>query len=460
MSASSSGINQFEVMSTEVKGGPDTNLCYVCKGSRMLCGKSSCPVVTKYHAHMKAKRSFSEHIAGSSPPSVFVGRANYPKVFIGPMVPPIMGDTEIMDTPEQWVGKTIDDIVGYRMNLVRGMHKVEVHNVENGGKIVDETRELAMGHGTADMEAVFHRKPVGRLTFDDNSQPFGPSAPLKKFDINSLKIDQRIEKAYSDTDLKAADAVIDLYGNGQMVSRLQRAFSVGAFGVGKRRKFVPTRWCITAIDDTLGKNLLQRTRDAPYITDFEVYETEELDNRWAVLMMPTSWRYELIEAWYPKSVWNPYGQGISIISDWEFYKPRKTYARIGGCYYAARLAVNENLTARNRQAGVVIFREAHAGYIMPIGVWNVRENVRVAVRKKPKKFSTLKQALDHIQNKMDIPMKRWINSSGILKDTLHQKRLEDFLAGNEDAEPDMEVKDEAHGSEGQHSLESIEIAGT
>ena len=445
-------------MSSQVQGGPSSGLCSVCKGSKMLCGKASCPIVTKYHAHLKAKRTFSENIAGSSPPSVFVGRANYPKVYVGPMVPPITGDTEIMDTPEMWVGKTMDDIVGFRMNLVRGMHRVDVHNVENGGRIVDETRELAMGYGTAEMEAQFWRKPVGRLTFDDNTQPFGPSAPLRKFDVNSIKIDQRIEKAYSDTDLKAAEAVIGLYQNGQRLSRLQRAFSVGAFGEGKRRKFVPTRWSITAIDDTIGKDMLQRTRDAPLIQDFEVYETEELDNRWAVLFMPTTWRYELIEAWYPRSIWNPYGSGIEILSDWEFYKPRKTYARIGGCYYAARLAVNENLIARNRQAGVVIFREAHAGYIMPVGVWNVRENVRSAVKKKPSRFTTLKQALDHIQRKMDIPMKRWINNSGILKDTLYQRRLEDFLGGNENAEPDMEARDESHGKEGQDSLEPVEIA--
>ena len=54
---------------------------------------------------------------------------------------------------------------------------------------------------------------------------------------------------------------------------------------------------------------------------------------------------------------------------------------------------------------------------------------------------------------------KWIKSSGILKDTLYQKRLEDFLAGNENAEPDLEAKDETHGSEGQHSLQPIEIAG-
>lgn len=443
----------FTSMTGDVAGGSSAALCSVCKGSRLLCGKDRCPVVTRYHAHLKASVRFSENMAGSSPPSVFVGRAGYPKVYVGPMVPPVMGDTEIMDMPEMWVGKSIDDILGYRMNLVRGMHAVDVHAVENSGRIVDETRELAMGHGTADLEAVFHRRPWGKLTFDDNTQPFGPSAPLKSFDINSIKIDQRIDRAYSDTDLKASEAVIGLYGNGIMLSRLQRAFSVGAFGIGKNRKFVPTRWSITAIDDTLGKNLLLKTRDAPLITDFEVYETESLDNRWAVLMMPCTWRYELIEAWYPRSVWNPYGQGIEIISDWEFYKPRKTYAKIGGCYYSARLAVNENLTARNRQAGVVIFREAHAGYIMPVGVWNVRENVRDAVRKAPRKFPALGDALAYIQTKMDIPLDRWIRTSGILKDMLHQRRIEDYLEGR--AEPDTEARDEGHGVEGQHSTEPV-----
>jgi len=451
---------EFNAVSSDIQGGASSALCSVCKGSRLLCGKDRCPVVTRYHAHLKASVKFSENIAGSSPPSVFVGRAGYPKVFVGPMVPPMMGDTEIMDMPEKWVGKSIDDILGYRMNLVRGMHAVDVHAVENSGKIVDETRELAMGYGTADMEAVFHRKPWGRLTFDDSTQPFGPSAPLKSFDINSIKIDQRIDKAYSDTDLRAAEAVINLYGNGIMLSRLQRAFSVGAFGIGPRRKFVPTRWSITAIDDLLGKDLLLKTRDAPIITDFEVYETEQLDNRWAILMMPCTWRYELIEAWYPRSVWNPYGQGIEIISDWEFYKARKTYAKIGGCYYSARLAVNENLTARNRQAGVVIFREAHAGYIMPVGVWNVRENVRDAVKKAPRKFASLSEALAYIQAKMDIPMVRWIRTSGILKDMLYQKRIEDFVgSGSEGSasgdEPNLEAMDEDHGSEGQHSVQPL-----
>lgn len=439
----------FERARTDIKGGASSSLCVACKGSRLLCGKDRCPVLTKYHAYSKTKdTTFSENIAGSSPPSVFVGRYAYPKVFVGPLVPPVMGDTTLMDLPEQWLGKSIEDIVGLRMQLVRGMHKVEVTNVENGGRIIDDTRELALGSLSADMEAEFLRKPMGRLTFDTEVQPFGPSAPLRNMNLGNVKIDQRIDKAYSDTDLKSVDAVIGLYNNDIMVSKIQKAFSVGAFGIGKNRKFVPTRWSITAVDDILGKNLLKRTRNAPLINEFEVYETEELDNRWQILMMPCSWRYELIEAWYPRSVWNPYGKGIVIFSDYEFYKARKTYAKIGGCYYSARLAVNENLTARNRQAGVVIFREAHPGYIMPVGVWNVRENVRNAVRKQPKKFNTLSDALKHISGKMDIPIKRWIKTSGILKEMLYQKRLDDFLDGRKPVDPTLE---EEHGNEGRES---------
>ena len=60
----------------------------------------------------------SDSLSGTSPPSVFVGSYNYPKVNVGPMVPPIHGDTSLLDTPEKWIGKTLEEIVNYRLNLV------------------------------------------------------------------------------------------------------------------------------------------------------------------------------------------------------------------------------------------------------------------------------------------------------------------------------------------------------
>jgi hypothetical protein len=171
---------------------------------------------------------------------------------------------------------------------------------------------------------------------------------------------------------------------------------------------------------------MKKTKTYPYINEFRVYYLNRFDNRWVVLLMPCEWQYELIEAWYPKTTWNPYGRGISIFNSYEFYEGRTTYAEIGGCYYAARLAVNEFLNRERRQAGVVVMREAHPGYIMPIGVWNVRESVRNALTREYRKFDTLKEALIHISEIMDIPLQRWIKNSGVLKKELYQKKLDDF----------------------------------
>ena len=84
------------------------------------------------------------------------------------------------------------------------------------------------------------------------------------------------------------------------------------------------------------------------------------------------------------------------------------------------------LNNERRQAGVVIMREAHPGYIMPVGVWNVRESVRESLKQKPTKFDTLNDALIHVTSIMDIPLQRWIKNSAVLKNQLYQKKLDDF----------------------------------
>jgi hypothetical protein len=105
---------------------------------------------------------------------------------------------------------------------------------------------------------------------------------------------------------------------------------------------------------------------------------------------------------------------------------RNTYAEIGGCYYAAKLAVNELLIKEKRQAGIVILREAHPGYIMPIGVWNVRESVREALRQNYQKFEKISDVFNCISKYLDIPLDRWIKNSAILKNRLYQRRIIDY----------------------------------
>ena len=405
----------------------DGSLCVPCKGSKLLCGKSRCPLLVKFYARQKTLPLIdSLNLEGSSPPSVFIGRWGYPKVLVGPMVPPIKGDTAIMDTPEHWLGKTIDEIIDFRSMLVRGMTPVNIMDVETGGKLVDMTRELAMAVDPSDVEAEFTKKPRGRMVLSDDVQPLGPSAPLKALDTSNLKIDQRIERAYDDTDLLSKQAVMTLYKSGTYLTKIQRAFSVGAFGLGENRRFVPTRWSITAVDSMIGLELMKKVKTYPFINEYRVYESFELDNRFEVLMLPLAWQYELIEAWYPNTVWNPMGRNIEIMGDSEGYNGRKDYASIGGCYYAARMAVCELLEKERRQAAVTIWREAHPGYILPVGVWNVRENVRNALRQEPHRFTTIQEAFNFISTRLDIGIPRWVKQSAVMKDALFQKRIDDY----------------------------------
>jgi hypothetical protein len=406
-----------------------SGLCVACKGSRFLCGKTRCPIIVKANYFLKSVPLMqSEDIAGASPPSVFVGRIGYPYVYAGPLVPPLQEDTSVYDLPEFWFGKSIDEIVGFRSMLIRGKHRVHVQKFEKAGKIIDKTRELALAVKPVDVELLLKKKPRGFILLDDEVQPFGPSAPIRDLIVGNARWDHQIEKAYNDTDLKAAEAVLELYSKGVLVTKIQRAFSVGSFGLEKNRRFVPTRWSITAVDSIISKELMEKVKTFPEISEYRVYESVYLDNIFEVLMLPSAWSYEAIEAWYPGTVWNPSGRNVVMFSDWEGFEGRTTYAEIGGCYYAARLAVCEQLMKEQRQATVIVLREAHPGYIMPVGVWQVRENVRNAMRKKPYIFKTLDEALRFIASRFQIPIQRWIMRSELLKNALFQKKITDFIA--------------------------------
>lgn len=408
-----------------------SSLCVLCKGSRFLCGKTRCPILVKTNYFLKSVPLMaSENIAGTSPPSVFVGRIGYPRVYVGPLVPPVQDDTSLYDLPELWFGRPIDEIVGFRSLLIRGKHRVHVKKFVEGGKIMEQTRELALAESSVDTELNLTRKPRGSIFMDDSVQLFGPSAPIRDLHVGNARFDHRMEKAYYDTDLRAKQAVIELYDKGAIVSKIQKAFSVGAFGVEKNRRLVPTRWSITAVDDIISKNLVEKVKAFPEIDEYRVYESVYLDNVFEILMIPAAWRYESMEAWYPGTVWNPHGKSTMIYADYEENDGRTNYAQIGGCYYSARLAVCEQLVKERRQATVIVLREARPGYIMPVGVWQVRENVRNAMRQAPHLFSTLSESLKFIGSRFLIPMRRWISQSELLKDVLFQKKLTDFFSNS------------------------------
>ena len=385
------------------------------------------PALLRYYYKMKTAAQIGKlEMQGSSPTDIFIGRFGYPKVHIGPLLPPEFGDTSLMSTPERWWQFSMVDIVEMRMKLVRGMYLSNIHDVEKG-RMQEQVRDLALAERPAEAEISFAKKPFVKMELRDEVQPFGPSAQLKSFDVYNIKADKKIESRYTDTDAKATVAIEELYERGVNVSKIQRALSAGLFGLSANRKFVPTRWSITAVDDTLSKHNREEVKGYDPIDAIHAYYNIALDNRWLIFLIPGSWQYESIEAFYPGTVWNEDGKNISIFGSYEGYRGRSTYAEMGGCYYSGRLATTEKLKELKRQAMVLILREAHAGYTMPVGVWNVREHVRETLTKEPIVLHNMQEMFGLITQKLTITPKEWVKNSRLLRELLTQKRISEYV---------------------------------
>ncbi|HNX17275.1 MAG TPA: Nre family DNA repair protein [Methanoregula sp.] len=362
-----------------------------------------------------------KEMTGSSPPSVFIGSWNYPDIYAGPMIAPVHGDTAIMDRPEEWISgsRSQEEIIGYRMNLVRGKRITNAYDLDNG--FVDKLQEIVLAKGSIESEAAFESAPAG-LSFSEEHTPFGPSAPLERFDIETKRWDHSLEKVFYDTDQTARNAVLDLYYDGLLFSTIQKAFSVGTMGRGGNRRLVPTRWSITACDTMIGDRLLSEVKKCPVIDTWRLHEFSSLHNRYAVLLMPTGWQYEWTEAFL-----HVLGNEELVFSDHEGFRGKTGYSPLGGCYYSCKMAVLEALAQEHRQAGAIILREALPGYV-PMGVFNVRENVRSAMQQPATEFEDIKSALAHISGRFTLPVQRFITETTLLKESIRQRQctLSDF----------------------------------
>ncbi|MDG7016043.1 MAG: hypothetical protein JRM82_01560 [Nitrososphaerota archaeon] len=366
------------------------------------------------------------NIEGSSPPGVFVGRLGYPRVSIGPMVPPRYGNTSVLDTPEEWLGRPVEEIVDYRYTLVRGNSKAKVTDARDPDRFLGNLQELAMADRPVDAELRLTRAPRKILTLSEDAQPFGPSAPLERFRLGNAHVDRRIEKAYNDRGLMAADAIEELYSKGVLVTRIQKAFSLGMFGEGARRRIVPTRWSITAVDSSVSLSLLEDVKHRPTIDEFRVYSFRVYDNQYVAILLPEQWRFEWIEAWFPNTTWNQFADTPYMIGDYEEHFGRTSYAKVGGCYYSTRLAVAEALRREGKQAAAIVLRETYPGYIMPLGVWNIRESIRATLRGKYERHDTFVGAMNSALGKLVIPRTKWMSESVLISRELTQTKITSY----------------------------------
>jgi hypothetical protein len=381
-----------------------------------ICGEENC----KKHSFMLGKTLTIKEFSGSSPPEIFVGKWNYPNVYTGILSPQEYGDTEIMSSPERWHEKKlpIPTILNLRNQLIYARTQNNIKKLNSG--FHETLKEVAMTHKSISAEYKLKNPITKHLEQDTRVPLISHAAQIDKVRLQeNASVKPKIDYLVNDTEVKSALAINELYNSGISNSNIVKILSAGLLGLKKNRKLVPTRWSITAVDDTLSKQKLEKIRFNQEISEICVFTAEYLGNHYEFLLLPDKWSFEVIEISQ---------KSLDFWHDYESFFPRKKYAdSVTGAYYANRLALTEYLEKIKKQCSCIVMREVRPEYYAPLGVGILRQISREAFSQIPRIFSSLKEALNDIQSRLTIPLNNYTEKSIILKEYGKQQKLSLFL---------------------------------
>ncbi len=370
----------------------------------------------------------------NSPPTIFVGsKLKYPLVNVG-ILSPFERDENawVYDDARYWANNNfqINEVLKLRDNLLNSRFRSSVHDSRTNKKFVEIAQEIAIASKPVDLEIELKNKLNLDRKKDRVLTPHGPSAALKRAKITgNVKVNQKLDKVMND-EVKSSEGLEFLYKNNFTEYTLSKILSVGVLGLKKNKRLVPTRWSITATDDTLGKLLLKKIKDFPIIEDYELFFGEFLGNQYLIMLFPDVWSYELFELYLPRSSWNPSSE-IKASTDFENFYGRKEYASAtAGGYYASRLPIIEYLNSIKRQAGVLAIRIETPSYWAALGVWVVRESVRKSLMNKMK-FSDNNELIECTKKigkiKYNFDISQIIKRSRLLEQMKTQRKLREWF---------------------------------
>lgn len=366
------------------------------------------------------------HFSGKSAPELFVGRIGYPYINSGILAPSENDNISNFATAEEWSTNnfSVENILRLRSQLIYGRTKI---NIKNGSKLKKVTQELALSSKPVSIEFFLKKKPSREFTSDSVFRPMTNPAPIRKVILEeNPKVTKKVDYLTSDYDVKATTALEELYKSNIKVDHLQKLLSVGLLGTKIRRKMVPTRWSITATDDTISKQQLEKIRYYPEINQITLFSGNFVGNYIEALILPGNFSFEAIEAWISGSTFS--SDKTELSQDYEGFNGRKKYAfEVTGGYYAMRLPTTEYLEKIKRQATVLVFREIRKEYYAPLGVGIVRETTRRAFANPPKYFDSITEAMKNIQKRIKIPIEQIKEKSWVLKNYGKQKNLKEFF---------------------------------
>jgi len=371
-----------------------------------------------------------DSLFGSTAPEIFVGRTNYPQVSTG-LLSPVdrAADPETFATSGEWYrqGLDIDDVLQRRTGLLNSSRTADVKVGDAWDGFVGVQREVAIADHPVDVEVGLDGTPDVDLSLDDISTPTGPRARARDATLaENPHVPRPVEKTLADDDWRAEGAMNYLYRRGFDVYDINTILSAGALGRGENRRLVPTRWSITAVDDTVGQFLRGSIQNAASIDEVQVWYNDYVANDYWVILAPGNWEFELVELKAPGSIWNPEPDGqYYMAADSEGFGGRTAYVdETSGAYYASRLAVLEHLESIDRQATCLVIRHASDAYWAPVGVWQIREGVRHAFEGEPATAETFHGAIQQLAPQLPVSLSALRRKSELVSGI--QSQLADF----------------------------------
>lgn len=395
-------------------------LCALCKGSRKLCGASICPILVKRILSPKIRVLSKRELSGYSE-WLLVGEYGYPQVRFGPL----SAISSLPWDPERWAKERFDfsRILTLRMKSLYPFQRRIVHKPPS---FEDPLGESVLSIKPIEIELILRKEPRIQLRFDADIPPFGGSAPLQKLELeDNPKIPRRVENLIVDR-VKASYAVRYLRKYGMSIYYIQKIFSAGFLGIAERRRIVPTRWGITAVDSIIGNSIIPQIKHAPSFSQTRVYHWEYLGNKYYIILIPNDyWAMEMFEVWLPNSVWvRGVGRPV-VIRNYESYDGKPV--KMDGGYYAIRTSVLEWLKERNRVASILAIRIITPQYIAPVGNWQIRESIRLALDSNPIFVGDLDECLQHVISREPVLRSVGIKESSWLLCQLAHRPLDYWL---------------------------------
>src|SRR3989344_4119601 len=215
-----------------------------------ICNEENC----KKHSIFLRKAVSITNFSGSSPPEIFIGKWNYPNIYTGILSPQEYGNTQIMSSHELWQEQKmpIDHVLKLRNQLIYGRTQSNIKKLST--KFISTMQEVAMTHKSISTEFKL-KKPFSPNPEKDSRVPLiSNAAPVESVRLEeNPAIHKKIDYLVSDTDSKSVTAMLEMEKSSIPTSNIIKILSAGLLGLKKNRKLVPTRWSITAVDDTLSK---------------------------------------------------------------------------------------------------------------------------------------------------------------------------------------------------------------